>query len=70
MRLTKDVPRLTDRLRNYDEEMIPRVRTLVAMSEGFGGHFSLDILIYVFDHYEEGVMVFDEGVTLSWSIND
>src|SRR5678815_2333792 len=54
--------------REYDEEVIPRVRVMVAISSSFARVFSVDILASVFEDYYEGRIRIAEGVYLSWDV--
>jgi hypothetical protein len=55
--------------RKYKESAVPKVRTLITISEMFGGFFSVDTLLHVFNNYRKGSIEW-EGINLSWRVDD
>lgn len=56
--------------KDYDEYAIPVVRTLVEISDKFGGYFSVDTLARIAEAYRFGELDFGDGIKLIWRVDD
>ncbi len=52
--------------REFDEDIVDRVRLLVKLSKSCNQFLSLDILKRIYKCYDEGYIVLAEGIRLIW----
>jgi hypothetical protein len=54
------------RNRQFDQEIIPRVITLVKVSKALNGYPNIKLLKMIYEHFDTGFVALTEGITLSW----
>lgn len=54
--------------REYNPAVIPKIKILVGLAEGFGGRIPIEVLKEIYDVYEQGHYKIGEGVFIEWEV--
>lgn len=57
-------------IRNYEENIIKKVRLLGKVSRLFGGFIHIDLLLKIYNNYEKSSVYLGEGLFLSWRVHE